>query len=75
MNESGLMSLQKRCVLHDRVKQLASLRHAQLDSHLQWFRWHDGKAFYVTVDELWLENFMDAFSICEDWGILFKTSI
>ncbi len=69
------MSLQKRCVLHDRVKQLLALRFSQLESEIGLLQRPTGKSFYVTVDEFWLEKNMTAFSVCEDWAVLFKCAL
>jgi hypothetical protein len=68
---TDVMTLQKRLLLHDRVDQLCDLRLSQLTS--KYSKISLGK--YLYVEPFWLEKYMDAFSECEDWAWMLKSSI
>ena len=72
IDETSILTLQKRQLLHDRVTRLAELRSVHMKTHLEGLC-VPGKFFYV--DNFWLENLMTSFCVCEDWSSLLKTCI
>lgn len=70
-NISSLASLRLRLRLHDRVGKLCQLRQSKLGHHLQHL--YCPRKF-VVIDPFWLDRLMYAFSVCEDWSHLLKSS-
>lgn len=63
--------LRQRQLLHDRVDKLATLRTSHLSKSLHGLQ-AIGKMVYI--DPYWLERLLHAFSVCEDWSVLLRTS-
>jgi hypothetical protein len=72
-NGSVLSALQpsKRMVLHDRVLWLLKVRTKRMDKHMKGIH-APGK--FVHIDAFWADHLMYAFSECDDWATLLKTS-
>jgi len=66
-----LVTMRKRVVIHDRVTQLCALRCNKMKGFLQGLS-TPGK--FVFIDPLWMSRLLEAFSVCEDWATLLKSS-
>lgn len=63
------VTLQKRCILHNRVEKFCELRYNKLKNQFESLE-TPGK--FIHYDIFWLENFLDCFIECEDWSWLMR---
>lgn len=70
-NEFSASEIRERLILHERVHKLCQLRKMKLGNFSD--QLHLPKKF-VNIDPLWLERLLHAFSICDDWSWLLRSS-
>lgn len=63
------VTLQKRCILHNRVEKFCELRYNKLRNQFESLE-TPGKFIYYDI--FWLENYLDCFVECEDWTWLMR---
>ena len=62
-------TLQKRCILHNRVEKFCELRFNKLQNQ---FVSLETPGKFIYYDIFWLENYLDCFVECEDWTWLMR---